>query len=343
MTLKTAILGGMSLAARRKSRAQPVAPYVDPVQIDVDEPTWDNSGAYTPKASLTEYTGTELITTQDGQIIENLYLPVARIQVRHKNVIIRNCYIEYGPADGRLMIHAHCGVVHNPNYDTRGNLIEYVTFDPINAKASTDVNDANVYGIFGYNMTISRCAIRNVTDAIAPKISSTTGNLTCTIAGNYLETRYLSYDPNQTDGTHNDCVQIPGGSGWIVHGNAMHNPTGTNANGVKGQNIVCTPYQDVISDITVEHNWFYGAYTQVAMWPVSADVGADTPRYTIAGVTLRYNQHLGACTWPILMNTETNNAGPTVADNVAGVGGLIWNNGTTAAGAPISPYVAASH
>lgn len=336
----------MSVAYRRFSRgAQSVYQFIDTVRIGIDEPTWENSGCRIAKSNLKKFTGTELVTSYDGQVIENLYLPVARIRVQHKNVTIRNCYIEYGPPDARPLIHAHCGIVHDPNYDTRNNVIEYVTLDPINAKAVTDTNDANVYGIYGYNLTVRRCAIRNVTDAVDPDINTRFPDQPpfSTIIGNYLETRYLSYDPGQTDGTHNDGVQIPAGNGYIIRGNAFHNPPGTSQNNVKGQNIVCTPYHGAISNVTVEQNWFYGAYTQIAAWPGARDVGADTARYTVAGLTLRDNIHSGTCTWPILINTETDVAKTVISGNIAGADGLIWNNGFTAATMPITEYVAASH
>lgn len=163
------------------------------------------------------------------------------------------------------------------------------------------------------------------------------------MTGNYLETRYLPYDPGQADGTHNDCIQIAGGSGYVIKGNSLRSPTGTSQTGVKDQNIVCTPYHGAISNVTVENNWFYGAYTQFAAWPGARDVGADTARYTVSEVTLRGNRHAGTCTWPILINTETDTTKTDISGNIAGAGGQTWNNSFTAAGASIKAYVAASH
>ena len=110
-----------------------VAAPVDTFVLGVTEPTWSNSGSRIPQASLTTNTTTNLITTSDGQVISGLYLPNGRIEVRHKNVIIRDCIINIGWDSSRLYVQNNCGIIHNPNYDTSGNIIEYVTIDPVNA------------------------------------------------------------------------------------------------------------------------------------------------------------------------------------------------------------------
>lgn len=332
----------------RRSGAWLTAPGRDPKRafdaqdgfvLGVTEPTWANSGCRIPEAQLTRYVPpngtTELITTSDGQVISGLLLQAERIQVRHKNVIIRDCIIRYGPADGRLKIQNHCAIVHHPSFDTSGNIVEHCTFDPVNAKATADTNDAAVSGMFGFGFTAYRCAVRNVTDGFMPDVSPTKPQPS-RILGCYIQTRYLTYDPEQSDGTHNDGVQIAGGLGHEVIGNSIRNMQADGVTGLaKGQSVVLTPYHlPLCANIVIERNWFYHGYTQVAAWIPMFQGGPGIP-----GLVIRGNRHHGTCIWPILVTPATNLTKRNISGNVAGTGGLTWNNGTTTTPAGSTPTV----
>jgi|GEM_PF-5159462 len=319
-------------------RSLPVYDNADGFVLGTTEPTWANSGCRIPQAQLTRVTANNLVTSSDGQVISGLHLPTARIELRHKNVTIRDCIINIGNPAGRSSIHGNPGITANPSYDTSGAKIEFVTIDPVGAGAGGATDDAAVNGVYAIAATIYRCAIRRVTDACAPDVN-TFSSEPSHIWGSYLETRYLPYDPQQSDGTHNDCIQFAGGDGNTVIGNALHNPTATNSNGIKGQCVVLTPYhRPTIVNVTISKNWMYGAYTQIAAWPPWSQGGPG-----ILGLTIEGNRHGGTCVWPILCSPTSNDARRSIAGNVAGAAGLTWNNGTAKPAAPIATTVAANN
>jgi hypothetical protein len=295
------------------------------------EPTWDNSGCRIPLAELTRDTRTNLVTSYDGQVIEGLHLPYGRIEVRHRNVTIRDCYIQIGYDASRTYIQNNCAVVAHPSYDTSGLVMEPVTCDPLNAGAGGTPDDAQVSGFYFVAGTAYRCAVRNVTDGFMPDVSSFS-RAPSQVLGSYVQTRYLPYDKEQSDGTHNDGVQLAGGDGHVIRGNALHNPAGSTT--VKGQCVVFTPYHGSLNDCVVDRNWFYGAYTQLAAW-VPASYGPQPLRVTFTG-----NRHAGQCVWPLLITPAVSDNAASIGGNAAGVGGLTWNDGRTAEGAPVAPYVA---
>ena len=312
--------------------------------LGVTEPTWANSGSRIPQASLTLNTTTNLITSFDGQVISGVYLPYGRIEVRHKNVTIRDCIINIGWDSSRLRIQNNAAVVTNVNYDTSGLNLEFVTCDPINAGNNGTADDWDVSGFYFLSgARVYRCAARNVTDSFMPDIKPSTPAAPVQILGCYSQNRYLSFDPNASDGTHNDGTQLTGGDGHIIRGNAFRNPTGGipdpggSGQTVVGQNVVFTPYHGQISNVTIDRNWLYGSYTQLSVWPRGHDGGPDCP-----GVTITNNIHMGQCVWPLLMTPESYASRTLISGNVAGPGGLKWNNGTLAAGATITPNIAAA-
>jgi hypothetical protein len=315
---------------------------VDPTfTLGTTEPTWANSGCRIPQSSLTTNLTTNLITTADNQVISGLYLPKGRIEVRHKNVTIRDCIINIGYDANRQHIQKNCAIVHNLNFDTSNNVIQFVTVDPVNAGVNGTPDDADVAGIFGFGFTAYRCAIRNVTDGFMPDVRA--GFMgPSTIQGNYIATRWLAYDPSQSDGTHNDGVQLAGGDRHVIEGNSIHNPTGGvidpgSGSTVRGQCVVLTPYHAALTNTTIKNNWFYGSYTQVASWiPATYYYGPSS------GINVTGNRHGGQCVWPILFDINSNANKGTVSGNIAAAGGVKWNFGTTAAGSAIYPNFAAA-
>jgi len=336
----TKILHRSGVAWKRKGRADIVQFADDGFILGTTEPTWANSGSRIPQASLTRNETINLITSADGQVISGLHLPYGRIEVRHKNVTIRDCIINIGWAPNgtgagqRLLIQQNAAIVANVNYNTTGLNVEYVTCDPINAGANGTADDANVSAFyFMSGARFYRCSARNVTDSYMPDEQAATPSAPVQILGCYSQNRWLPNDPGQTDGTHNDGIQLAGGDGHVLRGNSLHNPSGgvtDPASGfvVKGQCVVFTPYHSPLTNVTVADNWFYGAYTQVALY-VAKSYGYGTPTGTI----LTGNRHMGQCVWPILITNEAR-ATATVSGNVVGTGGITWNSGTVAAGQP---------
>ncbi|WP_406832969.1 hypothetical protein ABEG17_09080 [Pedococcus sp. KACC 23699] len=326
------------------ARTVPSTPPAPSFSIGTNEPTWSNSGCRVAVSALKYDSRTNVVTSYDGQVISGLYLPHGRIEVRHANVTIRDCVIGVGWDSSRAYIQNNCGIVHKPSANTSGNLIEYVTIDPTNAASpvtagragARDVwgNDAQTSGIYGYGMTVRRCAIRHVTDGVMPDVK--VGQMAPSrVEGNYIETRWLAYDRDQRDGTHNDGVQLAGGNGHVIRGNTLRNPSGNSV--VKGQCVVLTPYHGPITNTVIDRNWMYGAYTQVSAWPHLSEGGPNCSGTTITG-----NRHGGQCVWPILVTPEVKASSVAIGSNVAGPAGLTWNNGRTAAGGSIKVNVTAA-
>ena len=338
------------VAWKRKDRPDLIQIVDDGFILGTTEPTWANSGSRIPQANLLRNETINLVTSADGQVISGLHLPYGRIEVRHKNVTIRDCIINIGWApDGtgpgqRPRIQNNAAVVTNANYDSSGLNMEFVTCDPINAGANGTADDWDVSAFYFFSgARVYRCSARNVTDSFMPDEKPSTPAAPVQILGCYSSTRYLPV-ADQADGTHNDGVQLAGGDRHIIRGNALHNPTGGviypgTTFKVLGQCVVFTPYHSIISNATLDQNWFYGAYTQVSVWPaVSYGYGGgDCP-----GTTITNNRFGGQCVWPILMNPQSNTSKTLISGNVAGPGGLIWNNGTLAPGAAIPVTVASN-
>lgn len=339
---------------QRSGRAPLVTPPIDDGFIlGVTEPTWDNSGSRIPISGLTRNETINLITQYDGQVIERLHLPYGRIELRHKNITIRDCIINIGYAPNgtnlaagqRLHIQANAAIVANVNYDTSGLYVEHVTCDPINAGTNGTADDYDVSAFYFLSgATWYRCASRNVTDSYMPDIKPSTPEAPVQVLGCYAANRFLAATPKASDGTHNDGVQFAGSGGHLVRGNAFHNPTGgvtDPASGFKvlGQSVVFTPYHSIIHDVVIDRNWFYGSYTQVSNWvPTQYGFGGGL----CPGTTLTNNRHAGQCVWPILFTPKSYDARTLIAGNVAGRGGLKWNNGFTPEGGAINAYLAAN-
>ncbi len=331
-------------------RPLPVFDDLDGFVLGTTEPTWANSGCRIPQDQLTITQTVNLITTANNQVISGLWLQNGRIELRHKNVTIIDCLINVGKPGDKPLIHDNNGVTANPAYDTSGARIMFVTVDP-NYAATLDAqgsiisaaydDDPRLNGIYCVASTVYRCAIRAVTDCIAPDSNNkfpATCNGPSHIWGSYLENRYLNHDTLNPDGTHNDGVQFAATDGTTVIGNAHHNPTATPSNGIVGQTVVMTSYhQPGIRQPVVMYCWLYGSYTQVSMWPRYNEGGPATLGATVVG-----NRHQGQCVWPILCTPASLAAATRIQGNVVGPGGLIWNNGTLAPGAAINPTVASN-
>lgn len=322
-----------------------------------NEPMWANT-AITSTAGLTTFVGNstnhhELVSSADGQVIQNMYLPDSRIRIRHKNVVVKNCLIGIGWDSARLMIQNNCAVVCDYNFDTTGWVLDHVTCDPVGAGDPADplygTNPDSTAIVSAFYMIgrggAYRCAARNVTDGFMPDNPSV-GASTQAPSGpiyeyaNFIQTRWLSYDPEQTDGTHNDGTQFANGDGHVLVGNVFLNPNtaGPGAvspytpSSVQGQCILTDPYHEpTITNTYIDRNWLYGGYSQFANWNPSDEGGPG-----VQGVTYTNNRHGGRCVYPILStpaayamrrNFSGNVAAGVSVNNSNVGGGLVWGDG----------------
>ena len=93
------------------------------------------------------------------------------------------------------------------------------------------------------------------------------------LEGNYChDLSYFAKDPNHNGGpTHNDCVQIQGGSNTRIVGNTLHAFMSTTAGDQsyasrsRGSGLMVTPNVAPVTGTTVSKNWFDGGEASVAI------------------------------------------------------------------------------
>lgn len=312
--------------------------------LGVTEPTAANTGCRIPLANLKVYSGGEYITQADGEVIEGYHLPQGRIIVRHKNVVIRDCYIQIGPySDGQKGTYGRNFAIWSTQggYDTTGLRIEFCTIDPKNCGITGAEDDYGVYGMMVGNAMIYRTKIWRTGDSIS---HDNTGRLM--VYGCYLRPRWWPTDPINnagSEGLHSDGVQLSGGVGHEIIGNSIQpcDQDGVTPKQGAGMGVVATPFRSLMRDVTIKNNWFRDGGTQISFWPRWNEGGPG-----VADVKVSGNRHGGTCVWPALATPTTKDGAVQWVDGVAMSGGLNYTGpGTTrtvAAGGVVAPLVTAN-
>ena len=254
---------GMSFALPRSDSASASGPptinIIDAVSRGIDDfilgmtkPDATNTGV-PGSAPLTQYIGPATLTAPninyDGLIFSNFM----KLRASATGSTFTNCLFQ-GPTVAPLGQSALLS--SEPGID--GIEITRCTFRP-------RVPGYYVNGIYGWGgVTISRCDISRVVDGIDPFGGS------YFVFGNYIHD-FAHYSPSPTNGdnqTHNDAMQIQGGSGTVVVGNNFQAfadmAVSTDTLGLLGpQNQVnsCMMIKPDVSDIsslTVTDNWLDG-------------------------------------------------------------------------------------
>ena len=176
-------------------------------------------GSYEPSASTTGHSGSltllsgnQTITTA-GTTIENRDI-TGKVIVQAANVTIRNCRIRGAGAESSntALVFASSGSVSNL-------LIEDCTLVP-------DTPSVWWNGINGHDFTARRCNIYHTVDGCGLFNNSNPGGpINVTIEGCYIhDLSYITPDPNHTgdNQTHNDGIQLQGGSGAIIRWNSIN-------------------------------------------------------------------------------------------------------------------------
>jgi hypothetical protein len=177
-------------------------------------------GAYEPDAlttgvlpgtSLETSTG-DIIITASGTLLENLDIS-GFVDIRASNVTIRNCRIR-GSSGGT----SNRGLINCTHANCFAATIVDCTLVP-------DTPSYWLNAIHGHEYTIRRCNAYNVVDAcgVFPLASDPGGPTNVVIEQNYFhDLSYFSPDPNHGDDqTHNDVIQLQGGSGTVIRGNSL--------------------------------------------------------------------------------------------------------------------------
>lgn len=242
---------------------------VPPTQFDLRQAL--TIGTYEPSAAtagllpdrpLTVVTGN--ITATDGQVIKDLEIRGRVLVTDASDVLIDNCWVRGAASPG---LTSNRGLVHvsgsSTNLTVRDSLIEPQT--------PSQWWDA----IRTFNFTAVRCRFRGCTDHLGVfcPIGSPAGTPTgVSVLGCWFDrlTRWAT-SAEHADGTHNDCIEIQGGTGTVIRGNrfdAYFDPDTGDSAGLNRQTPqrttanACIQFANNISvpiaGTLVEKNWFRG-------------------------------------------------------------------------------------
>lgn len=233
-------------------------------------PTASNTGcAPGILTSNTYYTGSATITAS-GTVIENCIID-KDLDIRTSNVTIRNCYF-IGGTDG-----ASTSMIKATNAGCFNLQVSRVTANP---RVKSDVRNFLV----GHDYTAIRCDVSGVVDAFRvhnTNVGTADVDVAIKLQGNYIHDATFYYPATgQSDGTHNDGVQIENGRNIEITGNSIHAFIDPNVGQAQDPSspwypsqrtlscIIVTPNVGPCADITIDKNWFYGG-----RWPVNLSEG----------------------------------------------------------------------
>lgn len=184
-------------------------------------------GAYVPDATNTGHLGlgtlTNTVTTNQtystaGQLIQNTHFDGARVSLSNANITFVNCLFRGDNSVNALVTCTNANVSNAQFIDC--------TFLPKFPRYETN-------GIGGHDFTLLRCDMSHTTDLISPNNSTAFTNQGAGFPiGVVVDQCYLHdlawwtaatggvVHPSDTE-THNDIIQIVGGSGLTVRGNNM--------------------------------------------------------------------------------------------------------------------------
>jgi len=228
-------------------------------------------GTYKPAASttgvpdglkLTPYNtgGADLVITKDGTVLDGLEI-WGDIKVRAKNVTIKNSKLH----GGKQIPSSNTGIIDANNANVSNLVVQDSTLDPQRPSYYRD-------GIVGHDYTALRNEIMHTNDGLGifnRPGGPTTANVTA--SGNYIHTlTYWSNDPAHSDGTHNDGIQVQGGSNIKIVGNNIQAFVQTGSGSAKsprdpyaGIGIMLQQNVSKLGNVVVEDNYVDGGQTSI--------------------------------------------------------------------------------
>lgn len=283
------------------------------------------AGAYKPSASttgvvagtrLTKYntSGADLVISKDNTVLENLEI-YGDIKIRAKNVTIRNSLLRGGtkaPGNPTAVVDATGSQVVNLR-------IEDSTIRPDRPHYNRD-------GIKGHDLTARRNLITGTTDGMGifnRPGGSPAANVTA--EANYIHSlTYFDYSSAHSDGTHNDGIQVQGGSNIRIAGNTIvaNAVVGSGSRPGKyapsaGLGIMLQQNVSKLSNVVVERNWVDNG---------TSSINIDNGKYSNITVTVRENllgrnqyKFNGNSTYPIRIINRANST-------VSGLNTNKWEN-----------------
>ncbi len=232
------------------------APTVTPTPTPTLTPTSTPISGAKPDATNTGVpTGTTLTIVSGDQTFDSTYdgQTIAGkdfrgfIKVTGSNITFKNCIFHGGKATSNTALLDTQVEDSTAPYTHRGGknlIVEDSEFVPMNPSVLID-------GIWGENLTILRVNVHGSVDGM--KLSNNS-----TVRDSYIhDMQWYAVDPNTTDGTHNDCVQILDGTNiQVVHNNL--NPNGSYAN----SSVQITQDFGTTGTVLLDSNWAdWGGYS----------------------------------------------------------------------------------
>lgn len=224
---------------------------------------------------LTRYTGPLTITT-NGTVIDGKEI-YGDLKIQARDVVIRNSSLRCGtghPSSNTGCIDANSANVYNL-------LIENNRIRPDSPSYFRD-------GIVGHEFTARGNDISGTNDGIG--IFNRPGgsvNANVTVQGNYIhDLKHFNTDPAHSDGTHNDGIQIQGGSNIAIRGNSIvGSASGVDGswtyNGHGNTAVMISQNVSTLNNLVIENNWINKGQASVAVAP---------GKYPTISLTLRNNQ-----------------------------------------------------
>lgn len=233
-----------------------------------------------PSITMTTINANVNMTTS-GQVLENSIVN-GFVDMRSSNQIVRNCIVR-GPASNPSFLTR--ALISTAFSGTSNALIEDTTCNMQTPQSDCD-------GITGHDYTARRVHTKRTTDGFGVFNTSSPGSaVNVNIFGCYVEDMARFFpDATHDDGTHNDCIQIQGGSAIVIRGNYLNGYLSQDAGNTDGLNRQEPPFDTInsciqfnnnvgnTSNVLIEDNWLYGAEIGMNGGSLTAAVNLGTIR-----------------------------------------------------------------
>ena len=248
-----AAAGSVGVSAYTSSSSPTTVVDFDNVQawvVDNNQTTGVPAGA-----TLTQHVGDIIITTP-GTVLDHMDI-TGFVKVRAANVTISNSIVRgSGPAT------SNTALIDANNAAVKNLVVSDTTLVPNTPSVWLD-------GIIGHDYTANRVDVYNTVDGFG--VYNATGTkqyANVTIENSYIhDLSYFNSDPNHSDGTHNDGIQIQGGANITIVNNTIQafrsltaGTQGSTTSSSPGTGILAQGTVSPVSDLTVTGNTIDGGY-----------------------------------------------------------------------------------
>ncbi|WP_182113261.1 MULTISPECIES: hypothetical protein [unclassified Actinotalea] len=233
------------------------APLVTAPAPDVVKPDASSTGVRAG-SRLQTHRG-DIVVTQPGTVLENLDV-YGFVTVKAADVTIRNTRVR-GSGPGSF----DTGLINANDARVKNLVVEDVTLVP-------DFPSYWINGMLGHDYTARRVNTWNVVDGFGIyNIHGTAANVR--VESSYVhDLAYFSPDPNHSDNqTHNDAIQIQGGSNIQILGNTLSVWRSTTAGTQNyaypqgGFGVILTPNVNAVTNSRIDGNWVDGAHIPIKL------------------------------------------------------------------------------